>query len=54
MAVRSCGSRCSESQGIRDEHITPEIVAENIDKVLDLTDAQVMTVGVLLSEEHTS
>jgi NAD(P)-dependent dehydrogenase (short-subunit alcohol dehydrogenase family) len=43
-----------ESQGIRDEHMTPELVAENIDKVLDLTDAQVMTVGVLLSEEHTS
>lgn len=43
-----------ESEGIRYEHITPEIVAENIDKVLDLTNAQVMTVGVLLSEEHTS
>jgi len=43
-----------ESEGIRDENITPELVAENIDKVLDLTNAQVMTVGVLLSEEHTS
>ncbi len=39
-----------ESQGITDEHLTPEVVAENIDKVLDLTDAQVMTVGVLLNE----
>ena len=27
-----------ESQGVRDEHMTPELVAENIDKVLDLTD----------------
>jgi NAD(P)-dependent dehydrogenase (short-subunit alcohol dehydrogenase family) len=40
----------SESQGITDEHLTPEIVAENIDKILDMTGAQVMTVGVLMAE----
>ncbi len=40
----------SESQGITDEHLTPEVVAENIDKILDMTGAQVMTVGVLMSE----
>jgi NAD(P)-dependent dehydrogenase (short-subunit alcohol dehydrogenase family) len=39
-----------ESQGITDENLTPEKVAESIDKVMDLTDAQVMTVGVLLNE----
>lgn len=39
-----------ESQGILDENLTPEIVAENIDKVLDMTDAQLMTVGVLLAD----
>src|SRR5262249_44777151 len=39
-----------ESQGITDERMTPEIVADNIDKLMDLTDAQVMTVGVLLNE----
>jgi NAD(P)-dependent dehydrogenase (short-subunit alcohol dehydrogenase family) len=39
-----------ESQGITDENLTPEKVAESIDKVMDLTDAQVMTVGVLLDE----
>jgi NAD(P)-dependent dehydrogenase (short-subunit alcohol dehydrogenase family) len=40
----------SESQGIRDEHLTPEVVAENIERILDMTDAQVMTVGVLMAE----
>ena len=40
-----------ESQGILDENITPEVVAENIDKVLDMTDAQLMTVGVLMADE---
>src|SRR5262249_1763530 len=40
----------SESQGITDEHLTPQLVAENIDKILDMTGAQVMTVGVLMSE----
>jgi NAD(P)-dependent dehydrogenase (short-subunit alcohol dehydrogenase family) len=40
-----------ESQGLTDDHLTPEKVAENIDKILDLTGAQVMTVGVLLNGE---
>jgi NAD(P)-dependent dehydrogenase (short-subunit alcohol dehydrogenase family) len=40
-----------ESAGITDENLTPEVVAENIDKILDMTDAQVMTVGVLLADE---
>ena len=31
-----------EAQGIHDENITPEMVAENIDKVLDITDGQLM------------
>jgi hypothetical protein len=35
-----------ESQGIASDELTPELVAENIDKVLDTTDAQVITVGV--------
>jgi NAD(P)-dependent dehydrogenase (short-subunit alcohol dehydrogenase family) len=40
-----------ETQGLTDDHLTPEKVAENIDKILDLTGAQVMTVGVLLNGE---
>jgi NAD(P)-dependent dehydrogenase (short-subunit alcohol dehydrogenase family) len=39
-----------ESQGITSDELTPELVAENIDKVLDTTDAQVMAVGVLLAD----
>jgi hypothetical protein len=39
-----------ESQGISSDDLTPELIAENIDKVLDTTDAQVMTVGVLTSD----
>lgn len=40
-----------ETTGITDEQLTPESIAENIDKVLDTTDAQLMTVGVLMAEE---
>lgn len=40
-----------ESQGITSDALTPEVIAENIDQVLDLTDAQLMTVGVLLADE---
>lgn len=40
-----------ESEGIIDENLTPEIVAENIDEVPGLTDAQLMTVSVLLADE---
>jgi hypothetical protein len=39
-----------ETQGITSEELTAEMVAENIDKILDLDSAQVMTVGVLMSE----
>ncbi len=35
-----------EAQGIHDENITPEMVAENIDKVLDITGGQLMNAGV--------
>ena len=35
-----------EAQGIHDENVTPEMVAENIDKVLDITDGQLMNAGV--------
>jgi NAD(P)-dependent dehydrogenase (short-subunit alcohol dehydrogenase family) len=35
-----------EAQGIHDENITPEMVAENIEKVLDITDGQLMNAGV--------
>ena len=35
-----------EAQGIHDENITPEMVVENIDKVLDITGGQLMNVGV--------
>jgi NAD(P)-dependent dehydrogenase (short-subunit alcohol dehydrogenase family) len=35
-----------EAQGIYDENVSPEMVAENIDKVLDITDGQVMNAGV--------
>jgi NAD(P)-dependent dehydrogenase (short-subunit alcohol dehydrogenase family) len=40
-----------ESQGITDENLTPEIVADNIDKILNVDGAQVMLVGVLLADE---
>jgi hypothetical protein len=36
-----------ESQGISSDDLTPELIAENIDKVPATTDAQVMTVGAL-------
>jgi NAD(P)-dependent dehydrogenase (short-subunit alcohol dehydrogenase family) len=39
-----------ESQGISSDDLTPELIAENIDKVLDTTDAQVMIVGVLTAD----
>ena len=35
-----------EAQGIHDENVTPEMVAENIDKVLDITDGELMNAGV--------
>ncbi len=41
----------SESQGFTSDELTPELIAENIDQVMDLTDAQLMTVGVLLADE---
>jgi NAD(P)-dependent dehydrogenase (short-subunit alcohol dehydrogenase family) len=40
-----------ESQGLTSDALTPELIAENIDQVLDLTDAQLMTVGVLLADD---
>jgi hypothetical protein len=43
-----------ESQGLTSDALTPEVIAENIDQVLDLTDAQVMTVGVLLADDEAS
>lgn len=41
----------SESQGITSDELTPELIAEHLDQVMDLTDAQLMTVGVLLADE---
>ena len=41
----------SESVGLTSDALTPELIAENIDQVMDLTDAQLMTVGVLLADE---
>jgi NAD(P)-dependent dehydrogenase (short-subunit alcohol dehydrogenase family) len=35
-----------EAQGIFDEDVSPEMIAENIDTVLDITDGQLMNVGV--------
>ena len=40
----------AETAGITSDNLTAEEVAENIDKVLDMEGAQVVTVGVLMSE----
>lgn len=40
-----------ETVGIRSDALTPEVVAESIEQVLNMDGAQVMTVGVLMSEE---
>ena len=40
-----------ETVGIRSDALTPEVVAESIEQVLDMDGGQVMTVGVLMSEE---
>jgi NAD(P)-dependent dehydrogenase (short-subunit alcohol dehydrogenase family) len=40
-----------ESRGLTSDALTPELIAENIDQVLDLTDAQLMVVEVLRNEE---
>ncbi len=40
----------AETPGITSDNLTAEEVAENIDKVLDMEGAQVVTVGVLMSE----
>ena len=39
-----------ETEGITSETITPETVAENIDKIMDMTNAQLINAGVLLAE----
>lgn len=41
----------SESVGISDEHLTPEIVAERIGEIMSMDDAAVMAVGVLTSTD---
>jgi len=41
----------SETVGITVDDLTPEVVAERIDEILDMGDASVMTVGVLLSSD---
>jgi NAD(P)-dependent dehydrogenase (short-subunit alcohol dehydrogenase family) len=42
----------SESVGIADNQLTPEVVAERIDEILAMADAHVMTVGVITSLEE--
>ena len=39
-----------ETEGITSENITPEMVADNIDKIMDMTNAQLINAGVLLAE----
>jgi NAD(P)-dependent dehydrogenase (short-subunit alcohol dehydrogenase family) len=39
-----------ETQGFTSDELTPELVAKNIDQILDMESAQLMTVGVLMSE----
>jgi hypothetical protein len=39
-----------ETTGITDPQLTPETVAENIDRILDMTDAQLMGAGVLMAD----
>ncbi|HET6950591.1 MAG TPA: SDR family NAD(P)-dependent oxidoreductase [Acidimicrobiales bacterium] len=39
-----------ETAGFTSDDLTPELVAENIDTVLDMAGAQLMTVGVLMSD----
>ncbi len=41
----------SETDGITTDDLTPEVVAERIDEILDMGSAHVMTVGVLTSED---
>lgn len=42
----------SETAGITVDHLTPEVVAERIDEILDMSSAHVMTVGVLTSVDE--
>ena len=40
-----------ETGGFTSEHLTPEVVAEHIDQILDMESAQLITVGVLRTED---
>jgi hypothetical protein len=42
----------SETAGITVDDLTPEVVAERIDEILDMSSAHVMTVGVLTSVDE--
>jgi hypothetical protein len=42
----------SETAGITVDDLTPEVVAERIDEILDMSSAHVMTVGVLTSADE--